>query len=545
MIDQHKGVWAGVLITSLFWILFSLQGCPYLKQSPPQYIFLITLDTTRADHIHYSLEENTLTPNLAVLASQGIYFSNAYSLIPITLPSHLSMFYSLPPHILRVYNNGEINLSPLPSLEKILKNNGYNTGAVISLGTVSLRWGIGTDFDHYIENFRKPYLWYKTGEHVNEDAFTLINQLKHNKTYFWIHYSDPHSPYFTPEYKGEFSVSLNGEKKFVSKSTERALVELKLTLKPGQNILKLDTEVPKQIKQDKDLNIEWIEYEDFSITPLPENRNPTAKFPREWIKESLSNSVNFRTHQLNSSIELQNKGTQNIKTQLYFVFKMVPTVKSTQILYRKEVQYMDECIGKLIDFLKKNGFYKDSAFVIMGDHGEGLGEYQNHVGHIHFLNKCFVQTPLIISGKNIRKQGIRKELASNLDIAPTILDMAQIKKPEFMMGDSLLNPLKNQKLLLETYAPEARGNAFSIINFPYQIIVYPYRDQNKLELIDLTADKLGVENLMNHQGLKLESKYSLIKDVQEKAQQLSQKRENKPKISEIDEDILKSLGYIK
>ena len=80
--------------------------------SQPRAIFLITLDTTRADHIDYSLTNNLQTPHLAELASRGQYFENAYSLIPITLPSHASMFYSLPPHQLKLYNNGQVHRLP-------------------------------------------------------------------------------------------------------------------------------------------------------------------------------------------------------------------------------------------------------------------------------------------------------------------------------------------------------------------------------------------------------------------------------------------------
>jgi len=532
-------------ITILFSVLFVTQVCTPLKKKSPKYIFLITLDTTRADFIDYSLENNTLTPNLAELASQGFYFSNAYSLIPITLPSHLSMFYSLPPHILRVYNNGEKNQSPLPSLEKILKIHHYSTAAVISLGSVSSRWGIGKDFDFFIENYRKPYLWYKTAGQVNEDAFSLIKESKKEKSYFWIHYSDPHAPYFPPDYTGKFFISLNTETKFNSQSTERALVKLDLILNPGKNTLSLVTEVPELIKKDPRLEIDYFEFEDFSITPNQKTNNLEIKYPGEWKKSVSGDQVNFKTSEPNSCLELHNKNPQNMKVQLYFIKKMVPTVPSIKILYRQEVSYMDECIGKLIDFLKEHQMYEDSAFVIMGDHGEGLGEYRQHVGHIDFLNKAYVKVPLIISGKNIKISGIREELVSNLNIAPTILNMAGIKKPEFMKGDSLLGPLKKENLLLETYSPEARGNAFSIIDFPYQMILYPYRKENKLEFIDLKKDNLGTENLINKDMVSSEYKINLLKEVQEKANELSKKRKKKPKLSEIDEEILKSLGYIK
>ncbi len=529
----------------ILFLVISIIKCTSTREKTPKYIFLITLDTTRADYIDYSLEKNTLTPHLAELASQGVYFSNAYSLIPITFPPHLSMFYSLPPHILRVYNNGEKNDATLPSLEKIFKDHGYSTGAVISLGSVSSRWGIGKDFDLFIENFRKPYLWYKTAAQVNEDAFLIIEKFKKEKSFFWIHYSDPHAPYFPPCYKGDFSVSLNGEKKFISESIEEYPIKLKLILKPGKNTLILQTEIPELIIKDKKLKIIHIEFRDFSITPDLNTKDLEIRYPNEWKRSILDDYVNFTTLKTNSVLELQNKSPENMKIQLNFIHRIVPTVPSIRILYQQEVNYMDKYIGKLVEFLKRNDIYEDSVFVIMGDHGEGLGEYRNHVGHIEFLNKTFVKVPLILSGKNIKKAGIREEVVSNLNIAPTILDIAHIKKPEFMMGQSLLKSRKKEKLLLETYAPEAQGNAFSIIDFPYQIILYPYREENKLEFINLKKDELGIQNIIKNTDVKSEYKISLLKEVQEKADKLTKNREKKPKLSEAEEEILKSLGYIK
>lgn len=534
-----------LLIPVLFSVLLGSTNCSLIKKTPPKYIFLITLDTTRADHIDYSLKENTLTPHLAELASEGMSFSNAYSLIPITLPSHLSMFYSLPPHVLKVYNNGEQNLCPLPSLEKILKSNGYVAGAVISLGSVSRRWGVGKDYDSFTEDFRKPYIWYKTAEQVNEDAFALINEFKKKKSFFWIHYSDPHDPYFPPYYEGDFSVSLNGEKKFTSKSIERALIKLELTLKPGKNILTLETEIPEKIKKDKRLKIAYHEFNNLSIIPDSETENIEIIYPDEWKKSVSGKRIKFTTKKPHSSIEIQNKSEQNAKVNLEFIYRMLPTVSSMRILYRQEVSYMDKHLGELMAYLKKNRMYQNSIFVIVGDHGEGLGEYRKHKGHIDYLNKIYVKVPLIICGKNIKKSRVREQVVSCLDIAPTILDIAQIKRPEFMKGKSLLYPLKNEDLLLETYAPEARGHAFSIIDFPYQIIVYPYRDKDRVELIDLEKDEKGLLNLINSTDIRDKLKAGLLKMVQEKAEELSRQREKKPKLSEVDEEILKSLGYIK
>lgn len=544
MIKNRKKISCCFYSIALFLFIIILTGCRFTKKETPKYIFLITLDTLRADHVDYSLENNKKTPNLARLASEGIYFPNAYSLIPITLPSHLAMFYSLPPHILKVYNNGEKNSTPLPGLEKILKKKGYSTGAVIALGSISKQWGIGEDFDEFIENYRKPYLWYKSAEEVNQDAFPMIERVKTNKSFFWIHYTDPHAPYYIPAYKGLFSTSINGIKEFVSKSTERALVKIEAKIDPGENIIDLNTEIPGSFNKDKRLAISRIAFDDLSIVSKGKNDNLEITYPEEWKISLIGKRQNCETTKVDSSIRLINKSNKKIDILVSFVYRMIPTVPSIRILYKQEVAYMDKHIGKLIDFLKKNNMYKNSLFIIMGDHGEGLGEYRKHVGHIDYLNKCFVNVPLIVCGEGVRLSGVRKDAVTNLNIAPTILDIANIKKPAFMMGKSLLGPLKKERIVLETYSPEARGDAFSIIDFPFQIIAYPKREKNKLELINLEKDFLGIKNLIDS-DIKPSLRSNLIKDIREKSAELSSGRKSKPKISKRDEEILKALGYIK
>jgi arylsulfatase A-like enzyme len=80
----------------LLWLLPPLLALAFFllffKRQAPQYIFLITLDTTRADAIDYATTGNSSTPNLAALAAAGLRFENAYTIIPITTPSHAAMF---------------------------------------------------------------------------------------------------------------------------------------------------------------------------------------------------------------------------------------------------------------------------------------------------------------------------------------------------------------------------------------------------------------------------------------------------------------------
>lgn len=514
------------------------------KSKIPKYIFLITLDTTRADYIDYSMVNNELSPNLAELAANGINFQNAYSLIPITLPSHYSMFYSLPPHIVKIYNNGQTNAISYPSLGQILKEKEFATGAVVSLASVAAKWGLNKGFDEYIEHYRKPYLWYKTAEEVNRDAYGLIRRFKGKKSFFWIHYSDPHEPYFPPFYGGSFTIKINKIKKFLSKSIERAYVDIKFKILPGKNDIELITEVSDLIEENKKLQIDYISYEDFRLTFDAPTKEIEIILPTDWNKNKTEKVIEYNTSERKSIILIHNKANRNIYGRLVFSYRLIPTIPSMNFLYQEEVKYMDYHIGELIEFLKAEGIYEESVFVIMGDHGEGLGEYKGHVGHIDYLHKIYSKVPLIVCGHGIQKEEVNEKLVSNLNIAPTILDIFNIKKPDFMLGDSLLRPLKNKKLLLETYSPEAPTDSFAIIDYPYQLIYYPERNENQLEFFNLENDDFGINNRVTESKESRKIK-ELLKSIREISEKLVSMKHNPSEISERDKEILKSLGYLK
>ena len=543
-------------ILGLFLLLLLLltANCSSSKNTNPEYIFLITLDTTRADHIDYSLSGNQLTPNLAKLASQGHYFEHAYSLIPITLPSHASIFYSLPPHRLRIYNNGQLQKVPETTVTQLLKEKQYATGAVISLGVLKKDFGLDKGFDRYIENF-KPYLWKKRAEEVNEDAFKLIRETLRGargetgrKFFFWLHYSDPHEPYFPPheDEGGRFRVSLNDKEVFVSRSTEEPLVNIEIPVKPGKNSLSFETEIPPEVEIFPSCTVEYIKYRDFSLESPESGMEITL--PDNWNTKKNRTGINYYSKERNSRIFLFNRSGETIPVKLRFIHSLRVNDGARKAFYREEVKYMDRRLGELFEFLKAKNIYDNAVFIIMGDHGEGLGEYRGYFGHIHFLNQPAVNVPLIIAGKGIKPEGKREEVVSCLNVAPTILDIAGIPKPGFMQGQSLLKPLARTRLLLETYSPEAYFDAFSIIDYPFQLIFYPGRRKEKLEFLNLEK---GLRNKTSGVVKKIEKinsrekiRTQMVNDLLKISRILTATKGKVGKVSERHREILKSLGYL-
>src|SRR5437763_15029079 len=90
------GVAAGVLALGLFWLW------PRHKSN----VLLISLDTTRTDRLACYGYSSARTPNLDELARSGVLCERAYTVAPLTLPAHASLFSGLYPAEIGVRSNG-------------------------------------------------------------------------------------------------------------------------------------------------------------------------------------------------------------------------------------------------------------------------------------------------------------------------------------------------------------------------------------------------------------------------------------------------------
>src|SRR5277367_5438114 len=124
------------------------------KNSSPD-VYLITIDTLRADHVGCYGYKQVETPALDGLAADGVRFTEAFTHSPITNTSHITILTGLLPSVHGVTDFG-IPLSPQHvTAAELLKKQGYQTAAFIGaviLDSNSLAPGLDRGFDFY-DNF--------------------------------------------------------------------------------------------------------------------------------------------------------------------------------------------------------------------------------------------------------------------------------------------------------------------------------------------------------------------------------------------------------
>jgi arylsulfatase A-like enzyme len=210
---------------------------------------------------------------------------------------------------------------------------------------------------------------------------------------------------------------------------------------------------------------------------------------------------------------------------------------------------MDEQIGKLLSRLQELDLLQRTHMMIVGDHGEGLGEHANamgdaHVGHIHFLKDVYMKVPLILyNPHNDKKKAVVEDFVSLLDIAPTITHLMHFKNIPSYEGRNLLKLKSEQSypIFQETYKPEAARERFALLQYPWHLIIIP--EIQRYELYNLEEDPGEQQNIFQDKGH--------LKDVADMKKKLDDfarfvlKNKEEVQIDKETEEMLKALGYIK
>ncbi len=245
---KRRSFWVTVLLSALVSSLALTQlqaavpaasSAPSLAQGKRPNLLLITLDTTRADHLGSYGYRLGATPRLDRLGKEGVVVEAALAVTPLTLPSHCSLMTGLYPPRHGVRDNADFRLPDAETtLAELLLRAGYRTEAVVGSIVLSGALGISQGFQGYDEP--KPaeavagkeiafqeILERRAGE-VTDRALARLAAVGDDPFFLWVHYFDPHSSYDPPEpFRTRFSSRLyDGEIAYVDQQIGRLLDRL-------------------------------------------------------------------------------------------------------------------------------------------------------------------------------------------------------------------------------------------------------------------------------------------------------------------------------
>jgi choline-sulfatase len=184
-------------------LLAALVAASAAAAAAPPNVVLVTLDTTRADHLGAYGWPHARTPNLDALAQRGTRFERCDTAAPITLPSHATILTGLYPPRHGVRDNSTFTLADrFETVTESLAGAGFDTAAVVSAVVLGRRHGLAQGFRTYDDDLGPGHAGAtRVGERpagaTTDAALAALRGLR--PPYFlWVHYFDPHEEYAPP-----------------------------------------------------------------------------------------------------------------------------------------------------------------------------------------------------------------------------------------------------------------------------------------------------------------------------------------------------------
>jgi tetratricopeptide (TPR) repeat protein len=250
-------------------------------------VLLISIDTLRADHVGAYGFPRPTTPNIDVVAREGVVFRDVHTPVPMTLPAHVSMLTgTLPPtHGLRDNLRNKLPDASL-TLAEMLKPRGFTTGAVVSSFVLDHRFGTSQGFDSYDDQFQAVHkigdLNERKGDETARVAAHWLESHKERPFFLFVHFYDPHDPYDPPEpFASRWRENpYEGEVAFADHCVGQVLEKLRQLGLYDDTLVVVTADHGEMLGEHGELNHGFFIYEGALRVPLIV-RVPWARVPRQ------------------------------------------------------------------------------------------------------------------------------------------------------------------------------------------------------------------------------------------------------------------------
>ena len=187
---------------------------------------------------------------------------------------------------------------------------------------------------------------------------------------------------------------------------------------------------------------------------------------------------------------------------------------------------VDENIGRVLDYLNDSGLAENTVVVYTSDQGFYLGDHGWY--DKRFMYEESLRMPLVVCLPKAIEAGIvNQDLVSNLDYAPTFLELAGVEKPDDMQGRSFIEFLKNKKVkdwresiyyhYYEYPAVHMVKRHYGVRTRRYKLMHF-YYDIDAWELYDLEEDPRELHNVYDDPAYE-----DVVRELKEELERLRKK----------------------
>ncbi len=460
---------------------------------PFNVIYIIT-DQQRWEHLGCNGHPHVQTPNIDLLASQGLTFDRFYCNNPICTPSRAAILTGRTPRSNRVWDNG----CPLPddetTLPEVLAAQGFRTQAFGKLHLTPWWDESGVYYesgsywrDHKRDDLPEPYMGFQASEicigHVTHDTGHYGKWLeahypqvhanwqeylqKHpsgaRDTFLWAMPPEAHANSWIADRACSFLQQQSGDKPFF----------LHVGFPDPHHAFRAPEPWGSMYKaEDMELRAPHLE-------PLETKPPEYLDFMRGHLNEDVLGAGDFNTLDMTDHTDDQYR--QIIATTLGMV------------------SFIDAQVGRILDTLEANGQAEDTLVVFTTDHGDLMGDHRLFCKG-PFLLEGLVRVPFVIAGPGVNyASGRCAALCEHIDFYPTLLDLLGLDCPRGVEGRSFASLLAGKttvhrdRVLVEfLHQFQLDRNVKALIKDKWKIIYWGGQDYG--ELYNLQDDPLEADN---------------------------------------------------
>jgi arylsulfatase A-like enzyme len=471
------------------------------SMSRPNFL-VIYCDQLRQDFLGCYGNQQSRTPNIDRLAKEGVVFENHYAANTVCMPSRATFFTGQHVESHGVLCNGIPLRECEPTLPGVLAENGYRTA---SFGKIHLS---------------------PTESSIESGCAESVALWESRKLAGW------NGPYYGFEHvefthrHGEGAICAGGHYgDWVKKNFDVDSWQLGPDSAQGPQVSKLScwrSNLPVEAHHSTwtaERTIEWLnnigDESFFAYCSFPDPHHPWVA-PRAYGEKFDPDQMPL----LPRRAEENSGKPANWRRGVYLERMEGVTDENLRIgmaQYHAAINLIDDCVGKVLAALEKSGKAENTIVLFTADHGEFLGEHG-----LVYKGPCPCRSLLLLpmiarvpGGESGRNAGVW----SNVDVMPTLLDMAGVESPCTLQGRSWRAALENPQADAGDGVAYASGwdgdsNYLSIVSDRWRITWYP--KVNEGELYDLERDPGEQVNLFNDPGFAAERE-RLLNDLLRRA----------------------------
>lgn len=415
---------------------------PSQSRNTPSNVFLIVLDTVRAKELSFYGYENETMPNLRSFADNATVYPNAFTNAPWTLPAHASLFTGSLPSEHGCHGGSPSLSTDNTTLAEIAANAGYDTYGISNNIWVSDHFGLDRGFDTF----------YKQWQFFRESA-DLGHIMKEND----------------PDVRDIFKKLLEGN-----------LIKNVINGIYGRWFYRRNDFGAARTTSDTISLLENASEPSFFFLNFMEAHAPYTyhECTDKYIdQQAIENELAYY-EELSSASKEYHTGELKITNDEFRVL---------EDLYDGELRYLDKHLGRLFDYLEESNQLEDSLVIIVGDHGENIGDH-GLMAHRFSLHDTLIRVPLIIHYPSNASNCLPRD--ANVDLR----NVYSLIKDVVTNSNSEDQSLKNAETpviaeyLDTSYTPESKDDSYTFKDTEYD---------RKLAAVIKDNHKLVVDNRQN------------------------------------------------